>query len=288
MVEGKQKVRIITDSACDLPIDLIQTLGITMVPLTVFFGETSYLDGIEIAPAEFYEKLQTSPVLPHTSQPTPNDFYQAYKRLSDAEAIVAILLSSKLSGTYQSAVIGRDMARSEGLGPDITIIDSELASAVHGFPVIQAAEAARRGAGKEEVISVAKDVLSRMGIFFVVDTLEYLIKNGRIGRAAGLVGSLLNVKPILTLEDGLVGAVDKVRGKRKALDRVFELIHERFPAKPPSFFCILHGNVAEEADALAERIRAEFGYTGEIPTYILGAVIGSHVGPGTLAVIFVR
>lgn len=281
-----QRVRVVTDSACDLPAEVMRRLSITAVPLTVFFGETGYLDGVEITPDEFYSKLQSSSVIPHTSQPTPNDFSHAYKKLSDAEAIVAILLSSKLSGTYQSAVLGAEMARTEGLKPEITIIDSGLASAVYGIPVMQAAEAASRGADKDEVVSVARDAISRMGVYFVVDTLEYLVKNGRIGRAAGMVGTLLNVKPVLTLDDGLVTPVDKVRGKRKALDRVFELIHERYPTKSPSLFGIVHGNVREEADALAERIRSEFGYTGEIPTYILGGVIGTHVGPGTLAVIF--
>ena len=279
---------ILTDSAADLEASAREELGIVSVPLKVMFGEETYLDGVTIDSPRFFEKLQQTDTLPTTSQPSPLDFVEAYKGIVEKHGkdvqIIAIMLSASLSGTYQSAVIAKTMMEDQ---VDITVIDSRKASFVTGLICLEAAKAARDGKSKLQILDMIDRYLDDVQVYFVVDTLEYLQKGGRIGRASAVIGSLLNIKPILTLDPaGYVAAFDKVRGTKKAINRVLEAFHE-YAQGAPVTVAVLHSRVPEEAANLLERCKQEFSikqsYLQEI-----GPVIGTHTGPGLLGILMIK
>ncbi|HZG15675.1 MAG TPA: DegV family protein [Candidatus Bathyarchaeia archaeon] len=279
---------ILTDSAADIDPALRESLGIVSVPLKVSFGEDTFADGVNLSSSQFFEKLRGSEVLPVTSQPSPLDFAEAYKGIVETHGkdvqIIALILSAVLSGTYQSAVIGKSMLEED---LDITVIDSRKASFVHGIVAVEAARAAQAGKTKQQILDIIERMLDQTAVFFVVDTLTYLQKGGRIGKAAAVVGSLLNIKPILTLDSaGTVTPYDKVRGTKKALARVMEALKE-FAGDQPVKAAVLHGDAAAEGAALLEQVKQEFKVTD---TYLqeIGPVIGTHTGPGLLACILVK
>lgn len=279
---------ILTDSASDIEPSLRQSLGIVSVPLKVSFGDETYDDGVNLSSSQFFEKLKASEGLPTTSQPSPLEFAEAYKRIVEEHGkdvqIIAILLSAALSGTYQSAVIGKSMLEEE---LDITVIDSRKASFVHGIAAVEAARAVQAGKNKQQVLDLIERMLENTDVYFIVDTLTYLQKGGRIGKAAAVVGSLLNIKPLLTLDStGTVAPFDKVRGTKKALARVIEALRE-FAAGQPVKVAVLHGNAWDEATALMEQIKQEFQVTDSYLQEI-GPVIGTHTGPGLLGCVFVK
>ncbi|MDQ0113001.1 DegV family protein [Paenibacillus harenae] len=278
------KVRIVTDSTADIPLEVREKLGISMVPLKVLFGEETYLDGVTIQNEEFYAKLVASPVLPTTSQPSPNEFAEMYEKLLAEDAngpIISLHLSAALSGTYQSAVIAQSMLEEAG---DITIVDSKSASYGFGMRAIRAAEMAQAGESKEAILAELQRLESEMQIYFLVDSLEYLQKGGRIGKASALIGSILNIKPILSLDpDGTVYPVDKVRGTKKAMARVLELLKQRFDALEPVSMTIAWSSGQETAMELCEYLKSHFNIQ-EIGFTTIGAVIGTHTGPGLSAV----
>ncbi|WP_088033678.1 DegV family protein [Evansella clarkii] len=281
------KVLIVTDSTADIPKSLQEELGITVVPLKVHFGEETFEDGVDLNPGQFYEKLKKADQIPTTSQPTPHQFEEEYRRLSEENPesdIISIHLSSKLSGTYQSAYIA-----SQTLGEEIpvTVVDSKRASYAIGVVVVEAAALARKGASKDEVISRINELLEETTVFFMVDTLEYLEKNGRIGKASAVLGSLLKIKPILSLtEEGEVYPYEKVRGNKKAVAKILDEFEDRF-GSDPVHVGISHAEVQGEADELMEKIKDRFNVKKEIVTNI-GPVIGTHVGPGTISIAFGR
>lgn len=275
-------VRIITDSTSDIPKEQAEALGITIVPLTVFFGEQAYLDGVELDNASFYTKLQASKVTPRTSQPSPAAFADAYTRLIDegADAIIAVLLSAKLSGTYQSACTARDSLPDELKKIPIEVIDSANVSMAMSIATMHAAEEAQQGLGFEEIKANLLDRLSHTRILFVLDTLEYLKRGGRVGGAAALLGGMLSVKPILTIKNGEVAAVERPRTRSKAYARIAQLISEM---KNPREFTIVESDT-EVGQQLAQALQAQVQGQGSIPTYKLGAVVGTYAGPGTTGV----
>jgi DegV family protein with EDD domain len=276
-------VRVVTDSTADIPMELARALGITIVPLTVFFGDEAYLDGIELDNEGFYRKLQASKELPRTSQPSPASFQEAYTRLVDegADAILSVHLSSKLSGTYQSACAARDSLPENLRHIPIEVIDSKSISVGMSRATIQAAEEARQGLGLDEIKAHTLDRLSRSHILAVLDTLEYVKRGGRIGGARAMLGNMLSVKPIVSLKDGEVVPVEQPRTRNKAYTRVAQLLAEKGK--------IEHVSIAESNDEvghqLAEVIKTT--YTGDLPIYRLGAVLGTHTGPGTAAIAYV-
>ncbi|NLN06306.1 MAG: DegV family protein [Firmicutes bacterium] len=274
-------VKIITDSTADLPQGLADQLGITVVPLKVHFGEEEYLDWIDLDSDAFYAKLLAErTVLPRTSQPAPADFEAVYKEAAaEHKSIISIHLSSELSGTYQSAVLAKNSLPEL----DITVVDSRLASMAFGIVVLEAARAARAGRSKEEILTQINRQLSRVRVYFAVDTLEYLQRNGRIGKAAAWVGGLLNVKPLLTLKDGIVVPKEKVRGKTKALERLLELVQEEADGPIGGKAVVLHGNEPVKAGELTEKLQQRYNFS-EVIVSSIGAVIGTHTGPGVLAV----
>ncbi|WP_138751671.1 DegV family protein [Paenibacillus sinopodophylli] len=281
------KVRIVTDSTADIPADVRERLGISMVPLKVLFGEETFLDAVTIKSDNFYEKLAQSAVLPTTSQPSPNEFSDVYTRLiaEDADSpIISIHLSAALSGTYQSATIAHSMLEEQS---DITIIDSRSASYGFGMRVVKAAEMAQAGESKERIIEAIQQRERDTQLYFLVDTLEYLQKGGRIGKASALIGSILNIKPILSLDsDGVVLAVDKIRGSKKAMSRIVELLKQTYGDEPVGM-TIAYSFKKDTADDLCALIKSEFNVQ-ETGWTTIGAVIGTHTGPGASAVFMYR
>ncbi len=279
-------VAIVTDSTADIPLEVREQLQIAMVPLKVIIGGETYLDNIELTPAQFYQKLTQTGDLAKSSQPSPSDFFETFKKLTDeGKSVVCISLSSVLSGTYQSAVIAKSMLDDDA---DVTVIDSRSASYGYGLLVVAAAKLAQAGAGKEQIIEEVNRMRASMKLYFLVDTLEYLQKGGRIGKASALIGTLLNIKPILSIDDeGYVYSFEKARGQKRAFGRIAELFEEDFKgdpieliiAKTPGF----EDGLAELSGLLKSRLNIKQYTETEI-----GPVIGAHAGPGTLGLFATR
>lgn len=277
------KISIVTDSTSDIPQELMQKLNIYMVPLKVHFGEESYLDRKEMTAERFYKKLAHSPSFPTTSQPSPNDFLNVYKKILNqdpTQSIISIHLSSALSGTYQSAIVAKSMLGEEA---DITVVDSKSASYGIGMLAVAAATAARNGKDKETCLEILEKLKTQRKLYFYVDTLEFLQRGGRIGKAAALLGSLLQIKPILSIDqEGEVYAVDKVRGSKKAKMRILELFRQQFEGKDVHVV-IAHTICPDEAEQWEERLKQEFQVKDVLMTEI-GSVIGAHTGFGAVGI----
>lgn len=278
-------VHVVTDSTADLTPELIKEFGVTspvhIVPLTIHFGEEEYRDGVDLSTEEFYRKLRESHQMPRTSQPSPAAFIDVYSQVSQpGETILSFHISSKLSGTYQSALL----AARQFDDRRIEVVDTRSASLGVGLIALRAAELAERGAEPDEILILCREMINHSRVFFLVDTLEYLQKNGRIGKAQAIVGGLLNVKPILTLEDGVVAPLDKVRGKAKARARLLERLIEGTSPDSVAAGAVVHAQAPEEADSLTQAVAAQFP-TSRIVTGQLGPTVGTHVGPGTLGVV---
>jgi len=282
------KVRIVTDSTADIPLEIREKLGIEMVSLKVSFGKDTYIDGVSLTPEEFYDKLVAAPTLPITSQPSPVDFQQKYESLASEDGekveIISIHLSSVMSGTYQSAVLAKAMIEDDGNDRiSVTVVDSKSASYGIGVQVLAAAEAANAGKSKEEILELIEKARKECEIYFLVDTLDYLHKGGRLGRASAMIGSLLNIKPILTIDnDGYVAPIDKVRGQKKAMARIVELMKERGSSKA-IHLKLAHVRNPEGAETLKQMIAAEYDIVSCMD-WTIGAVIGTYTGPGIVAV----
>lgn len=273
-------VALVTDSTADIPREVRDKLDIAMVPLKVSFGEETFLDNITLQPAEFYEKLTSFSGLPKTSTPSPADYYEVFKRLVDeGRTVISVHLSSGVSGTYQSALIAQSMLEGEG---DVTVIDSKSASYGYGNQVVAAAEMAQKGASKEEIIEKIHFLRKEMQLYFLVDTLEYLQKGGRIGKASAVLGSLLNIKPILSIDDeGTVFPVEKVRGQKRAMSRITELVDTHFKGGPVDVTLALTPGHTAGAAEFAEMLKNQLNVKRYLTTDI-GPVIGTHAGPGTI------
>ncbi|GAA4716109.1 DegV family protein [Brevibacillus fulvus] len=279
---------ILTDSSADIDPALRQSLGIASVPLKVVFGQETYLDGVTLTAGQFFEKLKNSEELPTTSQPSPLDFVEGYKQIVERHGkevqIIVLTVAASLSGTYQSALIAKSMMEEE---IDITVIDSKAASFLQGFAAVEAARAVQAGKNKQQVLDLLDRILGEIRVYFIVDTLTYLQKGGRIGKASALIGSLLQIKPILSLDPlGTVYAFDKVRGTKKALARVFEALRE-YAQNEPVKALVLHGAAEGEANALLEQVKQQFRVEEAFLAEV-GPVIGTHTGPGVLAVAMVK
>lgn len=268
-------VRIVTDSTADLPRELVEKYNITVVPLNVIFGQETYLEGVEMTAAEFYKKLARSPVLPTTSQPSPGEFVAAYRPLVEEGAeIISIHISSLMSGTVQSARLAQEMLNYSRL----EVIDSYGVSVMLGAMVLEAARAAERGCSWQEVIELVKSFKSRHKVFFTVDTLEYLQRGGRIGKATAFLGTLLNIKPVLTINGGEVFPWEKIRGINRALDRMTEIVQEEMGAGTPLRCFITHGDAPDSMDELRQRLEERLNLAELLFTRV-GPVVGTHAGP---------
>lgn len=279
------KVAVVTDSTAYIPRSLSQGLPIYVVPLQVVWGEETYRDGIDIQPLEFYTRLKTAKVMPSTSQPSPEAFRQVYATLLEEDYdIVSIHISAKLSGTLDSAIQAREMIKSER----IALIDSKVTAMALGYHVLSVARAAAQGASFEACKALAERAVNHIGAVFVVSTLEFLHRGGRIGGAAAFLGTALNLKPLLELRDGRVEAVERIRTMRKALERLLELLDERVGQRSPLRLACLHANAPEEAEALMERVRQRYPQERlvELVMAEVSPVIGTHTGPGTVGIAY--
>lgn len=276
------KTRVVTDSGSDLSPELCAELGIKVVPLTITFGTEEFKDGVNLSKEAFMQRLGESKQMPFTTQPSPADFAQVYQELKDegAKEIISVHISSSLSGTFQSSTIGAGHVD----GVKVHFVDTRSASLGIGLLVLEAAKLAADGVPAEEIVKQCNNIRDRMGVFFTVDTLEYLAKNGRIGKAQALVGGMLSIKPILTItDDGFVGPFAKVRGKKKAVDTMIEAVSKHVGGKP-FIGAVVHAMAETEALALRNRILEEMPGS-HIRVELLGPTIGTHVGHGTLGVV---
>lgn len=279
------KVAIVTDSTAYLPANLLRGLDIHSVPLQVIWGEQTFRDGIDIEPDEFYIRLKDAKVMPSTSQPSPAAFKQIYSDLLErGYDILSVHISSRLSGTCDSAI----QAQSAFPGKRIHIIDSLQTSLAMGFPILKAARAAAQGATLEDCEVMVREDLKQCGVLFLLSTLEFLRRGGRIGGAAAFLGTALGLKPILDLRDGRVEAMERVRTMAKATDRLLEIFEERVGSRSPISFGILHANAESEAQAVLNRARERFSVDRVQDAVIapVSPVIGTHTGPGCLGIAY--
>jgi DegV family protein with EDD domain len=274
------QVAIVTDSTAYLPTPVLEEYAIKVVPLVVIWDGATYQDGVDITTVEFYNRLSTSSTLPSTSQPPIEAFKGTFQTLLEqGKDVAAILISSGISGTVNAALQAK-----AALGSDrIEIVDSQTAGMATGLHVIAAARKAAAGGTLGEVAEVARQAQARTDVVFAVNTLEFLHKGGRIGGAKRFLGSMLNIKPILQMKDGKIDAADQARTQKRALERLMEIIEERAGADKPLRMAVMHSNVPDQAQDFVEVIQARFK-PEEIHLAELSPVIGTHVGPGTLAI----
>jgi DegV family protein with EDD domain len=278
-----ENTAIVLDSTADFPDAPERFPNWRVVPLYVRFGADSFRDYVDIGPAEFYERLRTAEELPTTSQPTPQDFQTAYDELAAYERIFAFPVSAKLSGTYESA----QRAASEN-GDRVRVIDTETASAAIAMLGLAVQRRLERGTTDEEIDELVDRFKRESGLIFTLDTLEYLARGGRIGRAAGWAGQLLHIKPILTLEDGEVLPLKRVRGNRKAIQEFAEAFRTGTKDEAGLRVGIAHAEAPERLAALEELVR-DVRPTAEIEVATtLGPVVGTHAGPGTVGLFWLQ
>jgi DegV family protein with EDD domain len=278
------KVAVITDSTAYLPDALLNAYSITVTPQILIWGEETFRDGVDIMPDDFYKRLETAKIMPTTSQVAIVDMKAAYEKLLESGYdVLGIFISAKLSGTMQSATQGREMLPKAV--DRISIVDSNSTAMAMGFQVLAAARAAQDGANLAECKKLAEKAREHTGVYFVVDTLEFLRRGGRIGGAQALLGSALNIKPILELRDGRIESVEKVRTKSKAMERMIELVALHVASRTPVRLATLHAN-AEAAARAALKTAALQLQPIETVFASVSPAIGTHAGPGTVGLAF--
>ena len=273
-------VRIVTDSSCDLPQGMADALGIRIVPLSIRFGETEYIDRTTITATEFWSKCAASPTLPETAAPSPGQFEETYRSLAaeGATAIVVVSLSSDLSATMQSAELA---ARAVAPGIDVRIVDSRNASMGLGLTVLACAELAATGASADEVVARAQSVIPRTRVFAALDTLDNLKKGGRIGGAKAMLATVMSIKPLISITNGLVAEAGKQRTRSKALAHLVDILRNQ--EVPIERLSVLNAQCSD-VDAFVAMVKEV--YSGEIIIGDIGAVIGTHAGQGTIGIVF--
>jgi DegV family protein with EDD domain len=279
MGKNARRIAIITDSTSDIAPESREKYQITVVPLYMVWGMEELRDGIDIDNATFYARLQRDPIHPKTSQPTPNDFVKAIEQ-ADAEEVVIIAISSQLSGTYDSACTARDM-----VDVPVHIFDTRSVSLGLGFQVLAAARVRDEGGDAQAMLAAADRVRQGLSVLFTVDTLDYLHKGGRIGGAAKLMGSALQLKPMLAIDNvtGRIDAAERIRTRQKALRRLVEATFERVDPGRPMRVGVLHAAAPDEAQSLVDEIQSTY-HPLELITSEITPVLGVHGGPGLVGV----
>jgi len=274
---------IVTDTTASLPDGYASDRGIEVVSQIVIFGDESFAEGRTISRQQFIERLVASNKLPKTAAPAPGEMVEAYGRaLAHSSTVLSIHPSTLVSGTVRSAETAKASAYPN---MDIRIIDTRSIATGLGAIVQQAVAESEAGVPADEIVGHVSDLASRCRIYFMIPSLEYLQRGGRIGRASALVGSVLNVKPILTFAEGQVSPFEKVRTRRKAIDRLVELAVDECPPDSSSWLTVMHGDNEAEALALAERLAKAVGLS-EVPVLTVGSSITTHAGPGVLGISF--
>lgn len=278
-----KKVAIITDSTAYLPQSIVEELGICTVPLTLHWDGESYRDGEDIKAEEFYDRLEESNTIPTTSQVTVNEFNELFKKLLDKDyAVFAMLISSGISGTVESA----QQAAENFPDAPLAVMDTQLVSMALGFMVMKVARAAQEGASLAECQALAEAVYPNIGVYFTVDTLKYLNKGGRINTAKRLLGAALNIKPIMEIRDGKIELVESVISRKKAIERMLELVERDIAGRTPVRICTFHAKAEEDNQTLMAEAVARFDPIEAVTTFV-SPVIGTHTGPGTVSIAYV-
>lgn len=275
-------IHIITDSTSGLPADLAQRYGIPVIPQVILFGDESYLEGVEMDNATFLRRLRAAKALPKTAAPPPGLFAEQFQRLArPGDTVLCIHPSAEVSGTVRSALT----AAADFPEADIRVVDTRTIASPLATLVLLAAQWAGERLDADTIMARLDALIPRAHIYFLVDTLEFLQKGGRIGGAAALIGSVLQVKPILELRDGQVEPLERERTHRKALARLKELVLERAPHGPECYLSVLHAGVPDAAQALADDLGRQLGVSDAMIMDLTPAIV-THAGPGTLGVGF--
>jgi DegV family protein with EDD domain len=276
------QVKVVTDSASDLPQDIATSLGIEVVPLTIRFGDKEYVDRTGLTSDEFWAMCKASKVLPETAAPSPGSFQDAYERAFNdgAAGVIVVTLSSQLSATFQSATLAADAVKERGA---VRVIDSRAVSMAQGLLVVELAEAAKNGASLDDLVALANSLTARLGIIGTIDTLEHLIKGGRIGGAKALLGSVLNIKPLLELKEGVIGEAGRARTRAKA---IAALVQAARSAEPLQRLAVMHG-AATDITTVVEALQ-QLPVTHPLVVGDVGSTVGTHGGPGMIVVCWLR
>ncbi|MFZ5856051.1 MAG: DegV family protein [Chloroflexota bacterium] len=278
------KTAIVTDSTAWIPREFIDQYNITVAPQVLIWGGETLNDGVDIQPQEFYARIKTAKVMPTTSQVPIVTMQNIFEGLLDKGFdVLGVFISSKLSGTMQSAIQGRE-ALSKGQDK-VHVVDSQSTAMAMGFQVLAAARAVADGASAGDAMAVAEKARDHTGVYFAVETLEFLHRGGRIGGAARLIGTALNMKPVLAVVDGRVEAIERIRTKGKALDRVLELVAEKTKGQTPVRIASLHANAPEEARDLLDRATKGLNAAESLFSEV-SPVVGNHAGPGVVGLAY--
>ncbi|HHP1038968.1 TPA: DegV family protein [Bacillus thuringiensis] len=281
-------VKIITDSAADLPVELLQAYDIDLIPLRVYDeAETEYLDGVTLESVTLLQKMREGAAY-RTSLPSLETFQEKFVSYAkEGNPCIYLAFSSELSGTYQSSVVIKEEVKETYANLDLEIIDTKCASLGQGLVVLEAAKMAKDGASKEDILKRVDFLMSHMEHIFTVADLQYLVRGGRLSKVAGFIGGLLNIKPILNVEEGKLVPLEKVRGKKKVLSRIVDIMEERGKDLKGQTIGMTHGDDLETAEALKSLITERFGCEVFIVNTI-GAAIGAHTGPGVITLFFLN
>jgi DegV family protein with EDD domain len=278
------KIAVVTDSTTYMPPELVQKHSISVAPQVLIWGDQTYKDGVDIESREFFTRLKTTKVMPSTSQVAVVSFQEIFEELVKKDfEVLALLVSAKLSGTIQSAMQAKELMGSAG--EKVHVVDSQSVAMALGFQVLAVARALDDGASLQDAIALAEKSYQYTGVFFAVDTLEFLHRGGRIGGAQRFLGTMLNMKPILAIQDGRVEGIERIRTKAKAQDRVLELTLEKVAGRTPVRLATLHANAAEDARALLTRAEETLRPVESIFTEV-SPTVGTHAGPGTVGLAF--
>jgi DegV family protein with EDD domain len=282
----KAMIAVVTDTCASLPPDLAKSLQIELVPYYIHRGNETLRDLVDIGHEEFFRWLSTADTLPTTANPGPGDYLAAFSHVAErADGIVSIHMTSRGSGAYQSGCIAREMAQAELPGLPIEVIDTGQVSMVHGWAAIEAARMAQAGADLSQVAAAAHHVAKTGWMIQPADTLKYLYMGGRIGRAQHLVGSLLNVKPLIGMEDGIIIPLGQARSRSKAYAKMLDLMRERSPVHVPIKIAVTHVATPEQAEVLLAMVEHTFQCRESLISE-LSPALGVHTGPGMVGVNF--
>ena len=276
------KIRVVTDSACDLPDEIASPLGIDIVPLSIRFGDEEFTDRKDLSPQEFWAKCKSSKVLPETAAPSPGAFQLVYEKAkaNGYDGVIVIALSSQLSATFQAATLGAEAVADEIA---VSVVDSKAVTMAIGLIAIELAEAAATGQSLEELTTLAHDLVGRAGVIGTIDTLEHLIKGGRVKGARALLGSVLSIKPLLILKDGLVVDGGRQRTRAKAIATCAAAAQAAVPLKR---LALVHGD-AVDVD-VARQVLSTIAVENPLLVADMGSVVGTHGGPGIIGVCWLR
>ena len=281
-----QDVAIVTDTTACIPKEQTEKYGIEVVPIEFIFGDKPYRDGIDMSPTEFYERLRQAKKLPTTSSISPNHVFEAYRRASQrASSILCITPPSKLSGVFNSSQVAVEMAKEALSNVVIEVLDCSTAAAAQGLVVLAGARAAARGKNLAEVVEITNSVMHRVNLFATLDTLKYLVKGGRVPKAAAFAGSLLQIKPIFTVNDGDAHPVTNARTNHGATKRLLEIMRQNVVKGQLLHVAVMHADALDRAKELVDRISSRFDCT-ELFITEFTPVMGVHTGPGVIGIAF--